>query len=41
MLNTVIILVAFFTNFTAIQRIVWVYRNAAGVPISDPSLRGQ
>jgi len=37
----IIILVAVLTNITAIQRIAWVYRNAAGVPVSDPSLRGQ
>ena len=40
-LKGVIILVAVLTNFTALQRIVWVYRNAAGVPVVDPSLRGQ
>ncbi|MDP2958534.1 MAG: CDP-alcohol phosphatidyltransferase family protein [Longimicrobiales bacterium] len=40
-LNGAIVLVAVLTNVTAIQRIVWVYRNAAGVPLADPSLRGQ
>ena len=40
-LKSVIILVAVLTNLTAIQRIIWVWRNAAGVPIDDPSLRGQ
>lgn len=40
-LNTVIVLVAVLTNLTAIQRIVWVQRNASGVPVPDPSLRGQ
>jgi CDP-diacylglycerol--glycerol-3-phosphate 3-phosphatidyltransferase len=40
-LKSVIILVAVLTNMTAIQRIVWVWRNAAEVPIDDPSLRGQ
>ena len=40
-LKSVIILVAVLTNLTAIQRIAWVWRNAAGVPIDDPSLRGQ
>jgi CDP-diacylglycerol--glycerol-3-phosphate 3-phosphatidyltransferase len=40
-LKSVIILVAVLTNMTAIQRIVWVWRNAADVPIDDPSLRGQ
>lgn len=36
-----IILVAVLTNVTALQRIWWVYRHAAGVPVPDPSLRGQ
>jgi CDP-diacylglycerol--glycerol-3-phosphate 3-phosphatidyltransferase len=40
-LKIVIVLVAVLTNLTAIQRIVWVHRHGAGVPISDPSLRGQ
>lgn len=40
-LKIVIVLVAVMTNVTAIQRIWWVYRNAAGVPVPDPSLRGQ
>jgi CDP-diacylglycerol--glycerol-3-phosphate 3-phosphatidyltransferase len=40
-LNAVIVLVALLTNVTAVQRIWWVYRNAAGVPVPDPSLRGQ
>jgi CDP-diacylglycerol--glycerol-3-phosphate 3-phosphatidyltransferase len=40
-LRWVIIIVAVLTNVTAIQRIVWVYRNAAGVHVDDPSLRGQ
>jgi CDP-diacylglycerol--glycerol-3-phosphate 3-phosphatidyltransferase len=40
-LKSVIILVAVLTNMTAIQRIVWVWRNAADVRIDDPSLRGQ
>ena len=40
-LKVVIVVVAAATNLTAIQRIVWVYRNAAGVPLPDPSLRGQ
>ena len=37
----VIVVVAVLTNLTAIQRIWWVYRNAAGVPVDDPSLPGQ
>ena len=40
-LKIVIVLVAVMTNATALQRIWWVYRNAAGVPVPDPSLRGQ
>ena len=40
-LRWVIIVVAVLTNVTAVQRIWWVYRNAAGVPVPDPSLRGQ
>ncbi len=40
-LNAVIVLVAIFTNVTAVQRIVWVQRRASGVPVDDPSLRGQ
>lgn len=40
-LKIVIITVAVLANVTAIQRIVWVWRNAAGVPVADPSLRGQ
>lgn len=34
-LDLIIIIVAVTTNFTAIQRIVWVYRHAAGVPLDD------
>ena len=37
----VIVLLALLTNVTVIQRIWWVYRNAAGVPVDDPALRGQ
>jgi CDP-diacylglycerol--glycerol-3-phosphate 3-phosphatidyltransferase len=40
-LKVVIVVVAVLTNVTAIQRIWWVYRNAAGVPLADPSLPGQ
>lgn len=40
-LKWVILVVAALTNVTAIQRIWWVYRHAAGVPVADPSLRGQ
>jgi CDP-diacylglycerol--glycerol-3-phosphate 3-phosphatidyltransferase len=40
-LRGIIVLVAVLTNVTAVQRIVWVYRNAAGVPVDDPALPGQ
>jgi len=40
-LRGVLIAVAALTNLTAIRRIVWVHRNAAGVPVADPALRGQ
>jgi len=40
-LKIVIVLMAVMTNVTAIQRIVWVYRHASGVPVDDPSLGGQ
>ena len=40
-LKVVIVVVAVLTNVTAVQRIWWVYRHAAGVPVPDPSLRGQ
>ena len=40
-LKVVIVLVAVLTNVTAVQRIWWVYRHASGVPVPDPSLRGQ
>ncbi|MEQ9401382.1 MAG: CDP-alcohol phosphatidyltransferase family protein [Longimicrobiales bacterium] len=40
-LKWVIVVVAVLTNLTALQRIWWVYRNAAGVPVDDPALRGQ
>lgn len=40
-LRWVIIVVAVLTNVTAVQRIWWVYKNAAGVPVPDPALRGQ
>jgi len=38
-LDLIIILVAVLTNLTAIQRIVWVYQHARGVPI-DKTLTG-
>ncbi|MFO8174283.1 MAG: CDP-alcohol phosphatidyltransferase family protein [Longimicrobiales bacterium] len=34
-LDAAIIVVAVLTNITAIQRIVWVYRHGAGVPLDD------
>lgn len=40
-LMSVVVLVAVLTNLTAIQRIWWVYRHAADVPVDDPALRGQ
>ncbi len=40
-LQIAIVLVAALTNVTAVQRIVWVQRHASGVPVPDPSLRGQ
>ena len=40
-LKIAIILVAVLTNLTAVQRIAWVLRHGAGVPVDDPSLRGQ
>jgi len=40
-LKGVVVVVAVLTNLTAVQRIWWVYRNAAGVPVEDPSLPGQ
>jgi CDP-diacylglycerol---glycerol-3-phosphate 3-phosphatidyltransferase len=36
-LKGVILLLAVTTNFTAFQRIVWVYQNARGVPLDAPS----
>ena len=40
-LKGIIIVVAVLTSLTAIQRIIWVYRNAAGVSVDDLSLPGQ
>ncbi|MFQ5537935.1 MAG: CDP-alcohol phosphatidyltransferase family protein [Gemmatimonadota bacterium] len=40
-LGGVLVVVAVLTNLTAVQRILWVYRHAAGVSVSDASLRGQ
>lgn len=36
-LKGVIVVLAVLTNVTAFQRIVWVYQNAAGVPLEDTS----
>jgi len=36
-LKGVIALLAVLTNVTAIQRIIWVYQNAAGVPLDEPN----
>jgi CDP-diacylglycerol--glycerol-3-phosphate 3-phosphatidyltransferase len=35
-LSGVIIIVAVLTNFTAVHRIIWVYRNAGDVPLEEP-----
>ena len=40
-LEVAIVAVAVLTNLTAIQRIFWVLRHGAGVPVDDPSLSGQ
>jgi CDP-diacylglycerol---glycerol-3-phosphate 3-phosphatidyltransferase len=34
-LKAVIVILAVLTNLTAIQRIIWVYRHARGVPLDD------
>jgi CDP-diacylglycerol---glycerol-3-phosphate 3-phosphatidyltransferase len=36
-LTGVIVILAVMTNVTAIQRIVWVYQHARGVPLDEPS----
>lgn len=36
-LKGVILILAITTNFTAIQRMVWVYRRAGGVPLDSPA----
>jgi hypothetical protein len=35
-LEIIIVLMAVTTTITAIQRIVWVYQRAAGVPLEGP-----
>jgi CDP-diacylglycerol--glycerol-3-phosphate 3-phosphatidyltransferase len=35
-IKAVIVLMAIFTNLTAIQRMVWVYQHAGGVPLDAP-----
>jgi CDP-diacylglycerol--glycerol-3-phosphate 3-phosphatidyltransferase len=37
-LKAVIAVLAVLTNVTAIQRIVWVYQHARGVPLDEPAL---
>lgn len=37
-LKAAIIILAVTTIFTALQRIIWVYQHAAGVPLDEPSL---
>ena len=39
-LKGAILVLAVFTSITAIQRIVWVYRRAGGVPLEDPNPEG-
>jgi CDP-diacylglycerol---glycerol-3-phosphate 3-phosphatidyltransferase len=39
-LKVVIFLLAVLTNITAVQRIVWVYRHAGGVPLDEPAPAG-
>lgn len=34
-LKAVIVIMAVLTNVTAVQRIVWVYRHAAGIPLEE------
>lgn len=34
--TVIIVIMAVTTNLTAIQRIVWVYKHGAGVPLDDP-----
>lgn len=38
-LKGVILILAVATNFTAIQRMVWVYRQAGGVPLDSPAAK--
>lgn len=38
-LSGILVLVALTTNITAVQRIVWVYQHAAGVPLDEPAPR--
>lgn len=38
-LSGILVLVAVTTNITAVQRIVWVYQHAAGVPLDEPAPR--
>lgn len=35
-ISGIIIIMAITTNLTALQRIVWVYKHGAGVPLEDP-----
>ncbi len=37
-ISIVVIVVALLTNVTALQRMVWVYQHAAGVPLTPPAL---
>ena len=40
-IEIIIVVMAITTNITAIQRIVWVYQHAAGVPLEDPGAAPQ
>jgi CDP-diacylglycerol--glycerol-3-phosphate 3-phosphatidyltransferase len=39
-LTAVIVIVAILTNITVIQRMVWVYQRATGVPLDDMAASG-
>lgn len=40
-LKGAILMVAIFANLTAIQRIVWVYQHAGGVPLDEPTMKAR
>lgn len=37
-LRVVIVAIAVLTNITAVQRIIWVYQHARGVPLEEPAV---